>query len=289
MMKKLYVILFVVVALFLLRLGCTRVKKLRCNVDIEILKENIKSITNADTVIIYTKRLREEIYFTEIRTPVIIIENATTKTLDFKALPIDKYQRFDGDYHDIETSLKKEGYIIAKQIINNCDTANFNDIIIEFFKRDSSGEPMYHFIFHYDEFLGKKEPKKLVCNTNIDILKKDIKSVTNADTVLIYTQQFDIYLHKIVAPVIVIENATMKSLDFKMLSTDKYQGFGSVNNYHEINDALKTEGYVFVKQLTNSCNMKGFHDGIVVDFIKRDSLDYPMYHFRCLYNEVLNR
>jgi hypothetical protein len=80
----------------------------------------------------------------------------------------------------------------------------------------------------------------------------------------------------------------MKSLDFKLLPTDKYQEIGGVESYHEINDALKIEGYVFAKQLVDNCNLRGFHS-LVVDFIKRDSLGYPMYHFISLYNELLEK
>lgn len=260
--------------------GCKKSIELNCSVDIEILKENIRSITNADSVKIYTKRYG---YFREIRCLVIIIENATTKTLDFKTLPIDDFQLYNDGY-DLDQKLKTEGYVIAKLIIDHCDVNKFNDLIIEFIKRDSYRKPMYRFIFHYDEFIPTKEPKKLVCSINIDIFKEEIKTATKADTVSIFTHQFDIYLHKIIAPVMVIENATMKSFDFKLLSTGKYQEIGGINNYHEIVDNLKIEGYPFAKQLADHCNMRGFHS-IVVDFIKRDSLGYPMYHFRCLYDE----
>lgn len=130
--------------------------ELNCSVDIEILKENIKSITNADTVLIYTKNLREEMYFPEIRCPVIIIENATTKTLDFKILPIDKYRRFD-NFSQIEDMLWDEAEPLARMISGNCDMGVFNDLIIEFIKRDYSGHPMYHFICHYDELIMVSE------------------------------------------------------------------------------------------------------------------------------------
>ena len=278
-MRKLCLLTTIVIMIF----GCKKPPELNCSVDIEILKESIKSITNADSVKIYTKRYG---YFYEIKCPIIIIENATMKSLDFKQLTTDKYQKLGDDFYDIEAGLKIEGYSFAKQIIDNCDMNKFNDIIIEFIKRDKSGEAMYRFICHYDEFIPKKEPKKLVCNTNIELLKEEIKSVTNADTVLIFTHQFDIYLHKIIAPVIVIENATTKTLDFKKLPIDKHQGYGGVNNYNEITDFLKAEGHPFAKQLANNCNMRGFHS-LVVDFIKRDSLGYPMYHFRNLYDELL--
>ena len=280
-MKKLC--LLIITLFVIMTFGCKNHQELNCSVDLEILKENIKSITHADSVNIYTKRYG---YCREIRSPVIEIENATMRTLDFKALPIDKYQRDDNGY-DLDQGLKIEGYVIANLLIDHCDMSKFNDLIIEFTKRDNSGEPMYHFICHYDEFIPKKEPNKLVCNTNIELLKEEIKSATKADTVLIFTHQFDIYLHKIIAPVIVIENATMKSFDFKPLPTDKYQEIGGIYNYHEISDNLKIEGYPFAKQLAANCNMRGFHS-IVVDFIKRDSLGYPMYHFRCLYDELLN-
>jgi len=279
---------FFVTTIFLfMAIGCKEPHKLKCSINIESLKEDIKTITNADTVLIYTKGLQEERHFSKIKAPVIVIENATMKSLDFKKLSIDEYQIDDNGY-DLDQELKIEGYVIAKQLIDHCDMTNFNDLIIEFIKRDTFGEPMYRFICHYDEFIPKKEPKKLVCNNNIALLKEEIKSATNADTVLIFTHQFDIYLHKIIAPVIVIENATMNSLDFKLLPIDKYQRIGGVDNYHVINDNLKIEGYAFAKQLADICKLSGFNS-LVVDFVKRDSLGYPMYHFRNLYDELLKK
>jgi hypothetical protein len=284
-MKKIFIALFSLMIFLLLQIGCTRIKKLNCNIDIEILKENIKYEMNADIVQVYTQTHRVEWWLREIRCPVIIIENATTKTLDFKTLSVDEYQ-LDDDGYDLDQGLRIDGYVIAKQIIESCDMTGYNDFMIEFIKKNDLGEPMYSFKYHYDEFIPKKEPKKLVCNTDIDILIEKIKSTTKADTVFIFTHQFDIYLHKIIAPVIVIENATMKSLDFKALPTDKYQEIGGISNYHEIVDNLKIEGYFFAKQLVDHCNMKGFNS-LVVDFIKRDSIGYPMYRFRCLYNELM--
>lgn len=232
--------------LFMITMGCRNTPpRLSCTIDIEVLKESIKTMTNADTVLIYTKILREDICFSRIITPVIIIENATTQTLDFKTLSIAEYQRFD-NFNEINNELKREAYTIAMQVIDNCDMNNFNDLIIEFIKKDILGEPMYRFICHYDEFIPKKEPKELVCSINLELLKGEIKSATNADTVLIHTQKFEIYLHEIIGPVIVIENGTTKSLDFKILPTDKYQGFGSYDNYAEISDNLQKEGYVLL-------------------------------------------
>jgi hypothetical protein len=150
-------IIFILSALFLILMfiGCEkRPLELKCSIDIEILKENIKLITNADTVLIYTKRLKEEIYFPELRFPVIVIENATTQTLDFKTLPMDKYKDI-GCFEEIEKKLKEEGLVWAKSIIDNCDMSNFNDLIIEFIKRSNSNYPMYHFICHYSDLFDK--------------------------------------------------------------------------------------------------------------------------------------
>ena len=135
-------------------IGCkTPPPQLNCSIDIEALKENIKSLTNADTVLIYTKTLKEEVYFPEIRCTVIIIENATTKTLNFKNLPVDKYQRFE-NFDEIGESLKLEGYIFAKQLIEQCDMTDFNDLIIEFHKKDRFEKPIYRFICHYKELFS---------------------------------------------------------------------------------------------------------------------------------------
>lgn len=155
-MKKLYIALFLLAAFMLLQIGRTRVKKLKCCEDIEILKENIKSVTNADTVIIYTKRLREEIFFPIIRSPVIIIENATTNTLDFKTLPIDKHKDF-GSSLQVNDMLQSEAEYIAKMVVQNCNMKSYNDLIIEFIKRDDFGNPMYRFICHYADLLNSSK------------------------------------------------------------------------------------------------------------------------------------
>jgi hypothetical protein len=110
---------------------------------------------DADTVLLYSYRLREEIYFPEIRAITLCIVNGTTKTLDFKTLP-ERYQRFD-NYSQIEDGLKADGDEVARLLYEKCNSKEFNDIIIEFLKYDAEGEPNYRFINHY---YGELFPEK---------------------------------------------------------------------------------------------------------------------------------
>lgn len=136
-------------------MGCMRSPKLdllRCSVDVDSIKTVTRNLFNADSVVIYSKTIKEEVYFTEIHSPVILIYNAKTNVLDFKSLPTAKYRRFD-NFEQIESELKQEGLPVAKSIINNCDMTGFNDLIIEFLKLDDKGKPIYRFICHYRELL----------------------------------------------------------------------------------------------------------------------------------------
>jgi len=151
-MKKLYIILFLLMALLLMQIRCSKVKKLKCNVDIENIKQEIISETHADSVRIYTARIKEEIYFPTIKTPIIEIINPTMEVLDFKVLSTENFQRFD-NFEEINDKLKIEGKKYALQLINRCKMNVYNNLIIEFNKHDASGNPCYRFICHYDELL----------------------------------------------------------------------------------------------------------------------------------------
>ena len=143
--------------------GCMKKQPpvLKCSCE-EELKDTIKQMFDADSVLLYSKRLREEPYFPEIRAITVCIINGTTNTLDFKTLPI-KYQGFD-NYSQIEDGLKKEAEIIAHLLFEKCDTEKFNDIIIMFFKYDSDGKPYYQFICHYDYELFPEKWSKYLPN-----------------------------------------------------------------------------------------------------------------------------
>lgn len=126
--------------------------ELKCSVDIDTIKSEIQTAYNADSVQFYSKRLKEEMYFTEISCPVILIYNATTKVLDFKTLPTTYYQRFE-NFEQIENNLKREGLIVVQGIVDKCNMVEYNDLIIEFIKLDDKGKPIYRFICHYKELL----------------------------------------------------------------------------------------------------------------------------------------
>lgn len=139
----------------ILIVGCMTSSKnkqieLKCSADIDSVKNEIQNLYNADSVKIYSKRIKEEVYFTEINCPVVLVYNATTNVLDFKTLPTTHYQRFE-NFEQIEDDLKNEGTIIAQSIIGKCDMTEFNDLIIEFIKLDDEGNPIYRFICHYKE------------------------------------------------------------------------------------------------------------------------------------------
>lgn len=122
------------------------------SVPIDTIKSEIRDRYNADSVIIYSKRIKEEIYFQEIICPVVLVYNATTDVLDFKSLPTTDYQRID-NFEQIENGLRQEGLFAAQTIIENCDMKEFNDLIIEFLKIDDNGKPIYQFICHYKDLL----------------------------------------------------------------------------------------------------------------------------------------
>ena len=116
------------------------------------LKKEIVNHFKADSVFIYTKKLKEEIYFPELSGPIILIYNATTRILDFKSLPTDYYQRLDNSI-EIEDSLTQEAEPIADILLKTCDLSEFNDLIIEFIKKDKYGDSAYRFICHYNHLL----------------------------------------------------------------------------------------------------------------------------------------
>ena len=129
-----------------------------CSEDIDTIKAEIKNIYKADSVRIYTKKLKEEIYFPEMRCPVVLIYNATTNVLDFKTLPISHYQRFE-NFEQVDNELIQEGLPIAQALIQKCDMSDFNNLIIEFLKLNKEGKPLYRFICHYKDLLPKQEKK----------------------------------------------------------------------------------------------------------------------------------
>jgi hypothetical protein len=126
--------------------------ELKCIVSIDTMSAEIRNLFNADSVTIYSKKIKEEVYFNEINCPVVLIYNATTNILNFKTLPTSHYQRFE-NFEQIENDLKNEGIVIARSIIDKCNMTEFNDLIIEFLKLDDDGKPLYRFICHYKDLL----------------------------------------------------------------------------------------------------------------------------------------
>lgn len=126
--------------------------ELKCSVSIDTISTEIRNLFNADSVTIYVKKLKEEVYFTEINCPVVLIYNATTNILDLKKLPTHQYQGFDS-FLAINDQLTLEGQPIARELIQKCDMAGFNDLIIEFIKKGDDGKPLYRFICHYKDLL----------------------------------------------------------------------------------------------------------------------------------------
>lgn len=151
-----YIVFFAFCLMFII--GCmvslkNNQTELNCSRDIAEFEQEIKDVFQADSVNIYLKTLREEIYFPEINSPVIVIWNATTNVLDFKEIP-DEQTRFE-NYRMIEEELKKEGLPFAKEIISACDMSNYNDLIIEFHEKYQEGKVGHRFICHYKELLDE--------------------------------------------------------------------------------------------------------------------------------------
>jgi hypothetical protein len=124
--------------------------KLNCDFDLKSLTVDIDSKFKPDTIIIQTVVIQEEVYFPKLICPRIIIDNPTTRTIDFKTLN-ESQTRFD-NYKEIESKLKDEGQFIADRISNSCNIGDYNDLIIEFVKiqKDKNGFD-HRFIIHYNE------------------------------------------------------------------------------------------------------------------------------------------
>lgn len=129
--------------------------ELNCSFNQSDLIREIKSEFDADSVIIISQVLKEEIYFPELISIRVVIDNATTSTLDFKQLNTDIPVRFD-NFEELENKLKVEAKRYAIRIAENCETSNFNDIIFEFGKTGKEGRFTYEFIGHYDELIENK-------------------------------------------------------------------------------------------------------------------------------------
>ena len=150
-MKKLN--LLTTILFVIMTFGCKNYQRLNCSVDIENIKQKIISETDADSIRIYTVKVKEEIYFPTIKAPVIEIINPTMEILDFKLLPTENFERFD-NFTEISDRLKIEGKKYALLLLNYCKMNVYNDLIIEFNKYDDNEKPCYRFICHYDELLN---------------------------------------------------------------------------------------------------------------------------------------
>ena len=143
------------VILIAFALGACKSKppELNCSFNQSNFINEIKSEFDADSVKLVSQVLKEEIYFPELISIRVIIDNATISILDFKQLDTDTPVRFD-NFEEIENKLKEEGEKYAIIIAENCETSNFNDIIIEFGKTDKNGRFAYRFIGHYKELIN---------------------------------------------------------------------------------------------------------------------------------------
>lgn len=152
-MRK-YFFCFVV---FVLCMGCGLFRKplkLVCYCEEEHLKDTIQQMFDADSILIYTKLLREELYMPEIRAIVVCVVNGTTDMLDFRTLT-KMNQRFE-NYTQIENSLQQEAKKVALLLFEKCNTKEFNDIIVEFFKYGDDGIPNYRFVTHHYDLFGNR-------------------------------------------------------------------------------------------------------------------------------------
>lgn len=144
-------IILVYISIYIACSCVSTISNLNCEIPIDNFKSEFKEKFKADSIVIYNKKLKEELYLPAIHCPVVLVINPTTKILDFKSLP-DQYVAI-GDYEKTEYQLKMEALPIVLKITKNCDMSNYNDFIVEFFKINSKGKPSYRYICHYRELL----------------------------------------------------------------------------------------------------------------------------------------
>ena len=139
---------YFLIVLSIMIVGCVgKPPNLDCD-NIDSIKATIKQLYAADRIEISSRVIKEEVYFDEIRSVYVTLYNATTEILDFKSLPLNKYQRFE-NYEEIENGLKEEGVAIFNMIKRNCSLNNFNEVIVVFGKRGDDDPLLYDFIVHY--------------------------------------------------------------------------------------------------------------------------------------------
>lgn len=122
---------------------------LNCSVEIDGLKATIGSMYDTEIVEIQSRYIQEEIYFDPIIAIVVTIENATTRTLDLKALP-EELERMN-NFFEIEERISQEARPVAELIARNCAIDDFNDIMVIFQRRNGDGEVSHSFYGHFDD------------------------------------------------------------------------------------------------------------------------------------------
>ena len=129
------------------------------------------------------------------------------------------------------------------------------------------------------------EAPLLDCNFDEREFTQRIQSIFSADSVRVYSTsiQEEIYFEPLIAIRVVIFNPVTKILNFKKLKTDPTQRF---DDYEEVENGLKNEGFEIAEEVANQCCLREFND-IIVEFWKPNGDDYPFYRFICHYKELI--
>ncbi len=94
-LRKLMKLELIFISLFFLTFSCQKIPfEINCSIDIDSIEKILKNELKADSAKIYSKSLKEEIYFPKIVCINVIITNATTPIIDFKPLSTEKCERF---------------------------------------------------------------------------------------------------------------------------------------------------------------------------------------------------
>lgn len=144
----------VLIELVLLFGGCKSGNpEIKCDFNQNDFVREIQDELSADSIMMSSVSLKEEVYFPALTAIRLIIDNATTPIYDFKNYNLGIPDRFD-DYETMNNKFKEFGKKYALRIFNDCDIREFNDILIDFGKTDKRGNFNSIFICHYSDILN---------------------------------------------------------------------------------------------------------------------------------------
>ncbi len=133
---------------------------------------------------------------------------------------------------------------------------------------------------------SESKQTELKCSADIEIIESEIKELFKADSVVIYVKsvQEEVYFPELHSPVVVIWNATTSVLDFKKIPPEQTR----FDNYSEIEDALKQEGFPIANKLIKECKMTNYND-LIIEFREKYQEGKFGDRFICHYRELLKK